>query len=70
MADAIAPVIDLEEARAARIERTLGPARFGCLDVSDGRVVVQVDCRLTPAAARTLALTLVAMADEAEGSAV
>ena len=66
MADRPCPVIDLEAARAARMERALGPARFGSLEVSGGRVGVQVDGKYTPDAARALGLALIALADEAE----
>lgn len=57
-----ARIIDFELALAAR----LPPLRFGTLEVESKRVKLVADCRLTPAAARTIAAQLLVLADAVE----
>ena len=59
-----ATVIDLEEAKAARMP----PVRFGTVAHSSGRVLIDVHAEFTPAAARILAMHLMEQADAAEQS--
>lgn len=53
-------VIDLEEARAAR----LPASRFGGAHIEDGRVVVNCVANMTPEAAEAFARTLCTLAEQ------
>lgn len=59
-------VIDLEEAKAARMP----PVRFGTVAHGSGRVAIDIQGEFTPGAARILAKHLLERADAAEAEAL
>lgn len=62
-----AEVIDFEVAKAERIVRLLGPARFGGAElVGNGLIRVQVDARMSLAAAKAFGQMLITLAEQGE----
>lgn len=62
-------LIDLEEARAERMVRARGVARYGKAEIVGRRVRLEIVADLTPAAVRTLIRSLGQLADQAEREA-